>query len=134
MDPAVVEAEAAERQHCAAIADDWFATKARKERGGKDVERNFRTYFIAAWGERSINEISRLDVKAIIDQLAEAIRPLTALPPCPTIVLGFRRLGGNTLTECEAIDTFLAKAGMCKEQMQCNVTLDCKPRDNGDGR
>ena len=41
------------------------------------------------------------------------------------IVLGFGRLGGNTLTECEAIDTFLANAAMCQEQMQCNFTLDC---------
>ena len=78
IDPAVIEAEAKaeaaraaalrSQNTVAAVADDWFAAKVRKERGCKDVERNFRTYFIAAWGDRPINEISRLDVKAIIDR------------------------------------------------------------------
>jgi hypothetical protein len=46
----------------AAVAEDWFAAKVRKERGGKDVERNFRTYCIAAWGDRQIHEITRINV------------------------------------------------------------------------
>ena len=41
--------------------------KVRKERDGKATERNFRTYFIAAWGDRPINEITRLDVLAIVN-------------------------------------------------------------------
>jgi hypothetical protein len=76
IDPAVVEAEAKaeaaraaalrSQNTVAAVAEDWFAAKVRKERSDKDVERNFRTYFVAAWDERPINENSWLDVLKII--------------------------------------------------------------------
>jgi hypothetical protein len=61
------------------VAEDWFAAKMWKERGGKDVERNFRTYCIAAWGDRQIYEITRIDVLMIINRKKDSA-PQIALP------------------------------------------------------
>ena len=76
IDPAVIEAErrkaeARERalriKHSFTIAAEAFiAAKLEKERSGKVAERDLRSVFIAAWGERPVSEITKLDVLEII--------------------------------------------------------------------
>ena len=76
IDPAVVEAErcaaeARERalriKHSFTIAAEAFiAAKLEKERSGKVAERDLRSVFIAAWGERPVSEITKTDVLEII--------------------------------------------------------------------
>ena len=91
IDPAVVEAAAREqaareaalriRHSFAAVAEIFIADKLAQERNGRIVERDFRSTFIAAWGDRPISEITKLDVLEIINS-EEAQRtgdgPLTA--------------------------------------------------------
>jgi integrase len=77
IDPAEVEAErrkaeARERalrvKHSFTIAAEAFiAAKLEKERSGKVAERDLRSVFIAAWGERPVSEITKLDVLEIIN-------------------------------------------------------------------
>ena len=77
IDPAVVEAErrAAEARaralrvkHSFTIAAEAFiAAKLEKERSGKVAERDLRNVFIAAWAERPVSEITKLDVLEIIN-------------------------------------------------------------------
>ena len=76
IDPAVIEAErraaeARERalriKHSFTIAAEAFITaKLEKERSGKVAERDLRSVFIAAWGERPVSEITKTDVLEII--------------------------------------------------------------------
>ena len=76
IDPAVIEAErraaeARERalriKHSFTIAAEAFiAAKLEKERSGKVAERDLRSVFIAAWGERPVSEITKTDVLEII--------------------------------------------------------------------
>ncbi len=76
VDPAVIEAErraaeARERalriKHSFTIAAEAFiAAKLEKERSGKVAERDLRSVFIAAWGERPVSEITKTDVLEII--------------------------------------------------------------------
>jgi integrase len=78
IDPAVVEAEARDRadraralriRHSfAAVAEDFIADKMKRERCGKPVERDLRAYFIKAWGERPVSEITTADVLEIINR------------------------------------------------------------------
>jgi integrase len=76
VDPAVIEAErraaeARERalrvKHSFTIAAEAFiAAKLEMERSGKVAERDLRSVFIAAWGERPVSEITKTDVLEII--------------------------------------------------------------------
>jgi integrase len=76
VDPAVIEAErraaeARERalrvKHSFTVAAEAFiAAKLEKERSGKVAERDLRSVFIAAWGERPVSEITKTDVLEII--------------------------------------------------------------------
>jgi hypothetical protein len=72
-DPALVEERARlERQRHQAnnfgmVAEAWFAAVLRKQRAAKNVEREFRQYFVAAWEKRPITEIEDLDVLAVIN-------------------------------------------------------------------
>ena len=76
IDPAVIEAErrateARERalrvKHSFTIAAEAFiAAKLEKERSGKVAERDLRSVFIAAWGERPVSEITKTDILEII--------------------------------------------------------------------
>jgi integrase len=76
IDPAVIEAErraaeARERalkiKHSFTVAAEAFiAAKLEKERSGKVAERDLRSVFIAAWGERPVSEITKTDVLEII--------------------------------------------------------------------
>jgi integrase len=64
-------AEARERalrvKHSFTIAAEAFITaKLEKERSGKVAERDLRSVFIAAWGERPVSEITKTDVLEII--------------------------------------------------------------------
>lgn len=73
IDPAV--AEERERQESirqqattfAVVAKDWFCDKLPGERKGKEVERDVRKAFIAAWSKRPITEITDLDVMSVIN-------------------------------------------------------------------
>jgi integrase len=77
IDPAAVEAEAREkadreralriRHSFANVAEAFIFGKLAQERSGKAVERDFRNVFIAAWGDRPVTEITKLDVLAIIN-------------------------------------------------------------------
>ena len=77
IDPAVIEAEAREkaareralriRHSFATVAEAFITDKLAQERSGKMVERDFRSIFIAAWGDRPISEITTLDVLEIIN-------------------------------------------------------------------
>ena len=77
IDPAVVEAEAREkaaregalriRHSFATVAEAFIADKLAQERSGRIVERDFRSTFIAAWGDRPVSEITTLDVLEIIN-------------------------------------------------------------------
>ena len=77
VDPAVIEAErrAAEARERALrikhsftiVAEAFIADKLAKERSGKVAERDLRGVFIAAWGERPVSEITKLDVLEIIN-------------------------------------------------------------------
>jgi len=77
IDPAVIEAErraveARERalrvRHSFTIAAEAFiAAKLDKERSGKVAERDLRNVFMAAWAERPVSEITKLDVLEIIN-------------------------------------------------------------------
>jgi hypothetical protein len=50
----------------ASVAETFIKDKVSTERQGKDVERQLRSVFIPAWGNRPIAEIEAADVKAII--------------------------------------------------------------------
>jgi len=50
----------------ASVAETFIKEKVSTERQGKDVERQLRSVFIPAWGNRPIAEIEVADVKAII--------------------------------------------------------------------
>jgi integrase len=52
----------------AAVGEDFVAGKLARERQGKGVERDFRSVFIAAWGDRPIGDITDLDVLEIINK------------------------------------------------------------------
>ncbi len=77
IDPAVVEAEAREkaeheralriRYSFANVAEAFITDKLKHERSGKAVERDLRSVFIAAWGNRPVAEITKFDVLAIIN-------------------------------------------------------------------
>jgi integrase len=77
IDPAVVEKAAREkadreralriRHSFAAVAEEFIADKLAQERSGRLVERDFRSNFIAAWGDRPVSEITTLDVLEIIN-------------------------------------------------------------------
>ena len=77
VDPAVIEAErrAVEareralriRHSFTVVAEAFIADKLAKERNGKVAERDLRNFFMAAWGERPVSEISTLDVLEIIN-------------------------------------------------------------------
>ena len=49
------------------VAEAFIADKLAKERSGKVAERDLRAVFIAAWGERPVSEITKLDVLEIIN-------------------------------------------------------------------
>ena len=78
IDPAVIEAEAAEkaaRERAARIkhsfgnvAEAFIADKLAQERRGKNAERDFRANFVAAWRDRPISEITTLDVLELINK------------------------------------------------------------------
>ena len=84
IDPAVVEAErrraeARERalriKHSFTIvAEAFIADRLAKERSGKAAERDLRRVFIAAWAERPVSEITKLDVLEIISPKSAARR------------------------------------------------------------
>jgi integrase len=77
IDPAVVEAEAREkaareaalriRHSFTNVAEAFIIDKLSQERSGKAVERDFRSTFVAAWGDRPITEITKFDVLEIIN-------------------------------------------------------------------
>ena len=77
IDPAVIEAErrAAEarerairvKHSFANVAETFMADKLAQERRGKSAERDLRSTFVAAWGDRQIGEITKLDVLEIIN-------------------------------------------------------------------
>jgi hypothetical protein len=79
-DPAVVEAQRRQEEKrladlatergFATIAEAFITGKVSKERRGKEVEREIRREFIAAWGAKPISEITRSDVRAIIEKKA----------------------------------------------------------------
>jgi integrase len=60
----------------AAMAEDFIATKLPTERKGREVELDIRREFIPAWGGRPLEEITPLDVRAVI--LAAKGRPYQA--------------------------------------------------------
>jgi hypothetical protein len=77
IDPAIVEAEAREkadreraqriRHSFANVAEAFIDGKLKQERAGKMVERDFRSNFVAAWGDRPISEITKFDVLTIVN-------------------------------------------------------------------
>ena len=77
IDAEVVEAtarEEAERERALRIrhsfgnaAEAFIADKLAHERSGKAVERDFRAYFVAAWRDRPISEITKYDVLEVIN-------------------------------------------------------------------
>jgi hypothetical protein len=72
-DPALVEERARLEQerkqanNFAAVAEDWFAAILRKQRSGKQIETEFRRYFIEPWAKRPITELDDLDILAVIN-------------------------------------------------------------------
>lgn len=78
IDPAVAEEEArqaklrqqvqANERSFAAVAEAFIAEKLPGERKGKVVAREIRTVFLPAWSAKPIDEISDLDVLAIINK------------------------------------------------------------------
>jgi integrase len=78
IDPAAVEAERIarerreavlrERHSFAAVAEAFITNKLARERKGKPVERDLRAFFIKAWGDRPISEITDLDALEIINK------------------------------------------------------------------
>ena len=72
-DPAIEEerardTEARKRANAfAAVAEDFIAEKLPGERKGKEVERDIRREFIPPWGKRPITELTRRDIRDIID-------------------------------------------------------------------
>jgi hypothetical protein len=77
IDPAVIEAERRAAEACerairvkhsfANVAETFIADKLAQERRGKGAERDLRSIFAAAWGDRPIGEITKLDVLEIIN-------------------------------------------------------------------
>ena len=77
LDPARIEAEArekADRERALRIrhsfgnaAEAFVRDKLSQERSGKAVERDFRAYFVAAWRDRPIGEITKFDVLEVIN-------------------------------------------------------------------
>jgi hypothetical protein len=78
IDPAAVEAEqrtAVQREaeqrirhSFGNVAEAFIADKLARERKGKPVERDLRAFFIKAWGDRPISDITDLDVLEIINK------------------------------------------------------------------
>ena len=77
IDPKVIEAEAREaaareraqrvKHSFTNVAEVFFTDKLAQERRGKRAERDFRSVFIPAWGERPIGEIGPADVLEIVN-------------------------------------------------------------------
>ena len=77
IDPKVIEAEAREaaareraqrvKHSFTNVAEVFFTDKLAHERRGKRAERDFRSVFIPAWGERPIGEIGPADVLEIVN-------------------------------------------------------------------
>jgi hypothetical protein len=73
-DPAQIEERerlAAERKRSnlfASVAEDFIREKLPNERNGKEVERLFRRHLIPAWGKSAIVDLSRHDVRALIEE------------------------------------------------------------------
>src|SRR5665647_1493399 len=78
IDPAVAEEQArqaalrqaaqVQERSFAAVAEAFIAQKLPGERKGKEVERDIRNVFLPAWSARPVDEISDLDVLAIINK------------------------------------------------------------------
>ncbi|HEY4981611.1 MAG TPA: integrase family protein [Pseudolabrys sp.] len=78
IDPAVAEEKArqaallqavqVQERSFAAVAEDFIAQKLPGERKGKEVARDIRNVFLPVWSARPIDEISDLDVLAIINK------------------------------------------------------------------
>ena len=72
IDPAVIEAERRAAEACerairvkhsfANVAETFIADKLAQERRGKSAERDLRSIFVAAWGDRPIGKITKRDV------------------------------------------------------------------------
>ena len=60
-------------------AEAFIAAKLEKERSGKVAERDLRGVFIAAWGERPVSEITKLDVLEIINTKKRSAMPEASL-------------------------------------------------------
>jgi integrase len=85
IDPAAVEADkiaAAKREaeqrikHAfRSVAEDFITDKVANERQGGPVERDLRSYFIEAWGDKPVGEITELDVLAIINRKKRTGKP-----------------------------------------------------------
>jgi Arm DNA-binding domain len=77
IDPAVVEAEAGEKEtreralrikhSFATVAEASITDKLAQERRGKRAGHDLRAVFIAAWAHRPVSEITKLDVLEIIN-------------------------------------------------------------------
>jgi hypothetical protein len=77
IDPAMVEAERRAAEACeralrvkhsfANVVGAFVKDKLAHERRGKVAERDLRAFFVAAWGERPVNEITKLDVLEIVN-------------------------------------------------------------------
>jgi integrase len=121
IDPAVVQAQAHEktareaalrRKHSfAAVAETFILDKVRRERSGKFIERDFRQFFIAAWRERPVSEITTLDVLEIINGKKRAGAPQMAR----TLLIMIRRffnwaidqqVYGLTISPCDRLTSF----------------------------
>ena len=73
------EAAARKRENSfAAVAEDFFKEKLAGERQGRDVERDIRKEFVAAWSKRPIADITDEDVLAIIRSVKQRGSPSQA--------------------------------------------------------
>ena len=72
------EAEARIKHSFRAVAEDFITDKVANERQGGPVKRDLRSYFIEAWGDRPVSDITELDVLAIINRKKRTGKPQMA--------------------------------------------------------
>ena len=83
----------------AAVAEDFFREKLAGERQGRDVERDMRKEFVAAWGKRPIAEITDEDVLQVIRAVKQRGSPSQARN-----LLGYARRSSSGRSSSEAME------------------------------
>jgi integrase len=98
-DPAKVRKQETPGSNLEAVARDWLKRDQAKNKSFREVERIVERELIPAWGHRAVSEISRRDVRDLIDGIADRGSPIMALRVYAYVHRFFRWCVGRDIME-----------------------------------